>query len=288
MNSTYVVVTPCRDELEHLPGTIESMIAQEVRPAQWVIVDDGSTDGSGELLDRYAAEHDWIVPVHRDDRGHRLNGSGVMDAVHAGLDRIVVDDWEYLVKLDADLTFAPDYFRQCFAEFDGDDRLGIGGGVVLSEVDGRLLEEKHPDFHVRGATKIYRRGCWTDIGGLHPVKGWDTLDELKANKEGWSTRSFHHLGVVQKRYTGAAQGQLSNWRKNGEGCWIAGYHPLFLVARAVVRGLRRPFVTPTIGLLLGYFGAAVRRVPKIPDPDLIRYVRAQQIRKLLGRPSAWT
>ena len=120
------------------------------------------------------------------------------------------------------------------------------------------------------------------------MKGWDTLDELKANLEGWSTRSFEDLTVVQKRYTGAAQGQLSNWVKNGEGCWIAGYHPLFLLARAVVRGFRRPFVVPTVGLVAGYVGAAARRVPRIDDRELIRYVQQQQLRKLTGRSSAWT
>jgi glycosyltransferase involved in cell wall biosynthesis len=282
------VVTPCRNEEEHLAGTIESMLAQHVRPTQWVIVDDGSTDTTPDILASYTSSHPWIVAVSRADRGRRLNGSGVMQAVHDGLDRLEIADWEYLVKLDADLTFDPGYFRDCFDRFDADATLGIGGGVVVSDVEGELVEEKHPKFHVRGATKIYRRACWDAIGGLHPVKGWDTLDELKANLEGWSTRSFEDLTVVQKRYTGAAQGQLSNWAKNGEGCWIAGYHPLFLLARALVRGFRRPFVVPTIGLIAGYVGAAVRRVPRIPDRELIHYVQQQQLRKLTGRSSAWT
>jgi poly-beta-1,6-N-acetyl-D-glucosamine synthase len=284
---SYVVVTPCRDEEEHLEGTIVSMVAQTVRPTQWIIVNDGSTDGTGEILERYASLHPWIVVVERVDRGHRLNGSGVMHAVHDGLSRIDIESWDFLVKLDADLVFEPAYFEECLARFGADSSLGIGGGVVASEVDGRLIDEKHPKFHVRGATKIYRRACWAEIGGLHVVKGWDTLDELKANMEGWSTRSFEDLVVVQKRYTGAAQGQLSNWRKNGEGCWIAGYHPLFLIVRAFVRGFRRPLVIPTVGLISGYFGAALRRTPRISDRELIRYVRRQQIRKLTGRSSAW-
>ena len=284
---SYVVVTPCRNEADHIEGTIESMASQTLRPSQWVIVNDGSTDATGDILARYAAIHPWIVAVDREDRGHRLNGSGVMHAVHDGLDRIEIDDWDFMVKLDADLTFEPDYFAQCLDRFEADPELGVGGGVVVSEVEGRLIEEKHPKFHVRGATKIYRRACWDEIDGLHQVKGWDTLDELKANMQGWSTRSFEDLAVVQKRYTGAAQGQLSNWRKNGEGCWISGYHPLFLIARAVVRGFRRPFVEPTVGLIAGYFGAAIRRTPRIPDPALIAYVQRQQLRKLTGRSSAW-
>jgi len=284
---TYVVVTPCRNEADHLDGTIDSMAAQSVRPAQWVIVNDGSTDETPEILARAVDAYPWITVVDREDRGHRLNGSGVMHAVHDGLARLDIDNWDFMVKLDSDLTFDPQYFQQCFEHFEADATLGVGGGVVLSEVDGKLIEEKHPKFHVRGATKIYRRACWDEIDGLHPVKGWDTLDELKANMEGWSTRSFEDLAVVQKRYTGAAQGQLSNWRKNGEGCWIAGYHPLFLVARAIVRGFRRPYVTPTIGLMAGYFGAAARRTARIPDPALIAYVRRQQFRKLTGRSSAW-
>lgn len=284
----YVIITPCRDEEAHLEKTIVSVINQTVRPARWIIVNDGSSDETPNIIDRYAKEHRWITRVDRENRGFRLNGSGVMEAFHLGYSELDIKDWHFLVKLDADLMFSADYFEACFKRFNQDQKLGIGGGMVASEIDGQIHTEKHPLFHVRGATKIYRRACWEDIGGLHPVKGWDTLDELKANLEGWNTLSFAEQTIIQKRFTGEAEGQLSNWRKNGEGCWIIGYHPLFLIARALVRGMRKPILVPTIGLLIGYFSAALRKVPHIPDRELVEYVRQQQFRKLTGRTSTWS
>ena len=271
-----VVITPARDEADHIRSTLESMVGQELRPVRWVIVNDGSSDDTAEIVQEYCDTHPWIRRVDRPDRGRRVNGSGVMEAVFAGLDALDVEDWDYLVKLDADLSFGPGYLSGCIQRFEDDSRLGIGGGIVLSELDGRLVGERHPEFHVRGATKIYRRACWDAIGGLHPVKGWDSLDELKATMSGWQTSSFPELSVVQHRYTGAASGQMSNWRKNGEACWIIGYHPAFLAARALTRGLRRPYLTASLGLVWGYGAAARRHVPPVDDPELVRYIRDQQ------------
>lgn len=283
----YAVVSPARDEEAFLADTIECMVAQSAPPAEWVIIDDGSRDRTGEIAEEYARKHDWIRVVHREDRGFRQAGGGVIDAFYAGFDRLSIRDWDFVVKLDADLVFAGDYFARCLAEFAARPRLGIGGGVIYNEIDGRLELEKHPAFHVRGATKIYRRACWQEIGGLHRVAGWDTLDEVKANQLGWETRSFADVPLRQKRFTGDAAGQWSNWVKNGRASYISGYHPLFLLAKAAARLPRRPRLTASAGLVVGFFGALAARTPQIDDPELIRYLRRQQLRRLVGRSSVW-
>jgi glycosyltransferase involved in cell wall biosynthesis len=265
-----------------------SMVAQDRLPARWIVVNDGSRDETPQIIDEFAHAHSWIRRVDLHDRGFRLNGSGVMQAVAAGLAALDVDDWDYLVKLDADVSFPRTYFRRCLHRFERDAALGIGGGVVVSSLGDGVVSEQHPRFHVRGATKIYRRACWDQIGGLHLVKGWDTLDEVKATMLGWRTESFADLEVVQHRYTGEASGQLSNWRKNGEACYVVGYHPVFLMARALVRATRRPYAVAGLGLVWGYVEAALRRRARIPDPDLVRYLRRQQLRRLVGLPSVWT
>ncbi|MCX7868258.1 MAG: glycosyltransferase family 2 protein [Limisphaera sp.] len=288
--SDYVVITPVRNEAERFPRTIASMLAQTRRPARWVIVDDGSTDGTGQLAEDAAREHDWIRVLHRTDRGRRLPGTGVMEAFHEGCILTADVSWEYLVKLDGDLAFAPDYFARCLEHFEKDPRLGIGGGLVCKRVGERLIVEAadDPAFHVRGATKIYRRACWEQIGGLLPLPGWDTVDELKANMLGWSTRTFPELKVEQLKDTGSADGRWRNWIKNGLANYVACYDPLFMLAKCFRRGLHRPYLMAGLGLGWGYLSGYLRRLPRVEDPSFRRYVRQQQRNLLRGRPSLWS
>jgi biofilm PGA synthesis N-glycosyltransferase PgaC len=158
----YVVVTPVRDEVQYIGQTVTSLRRQTVLPAQWIVVDDGSSDGTGEMLDVYARETNWLKVIHRRDRGYRAAGSGVIDAFNAGYSSIDSDGWEFLVKLDGDLSFSSDYFEECFRRFVEEPRLGIAGGTVY-QIEGSRLKvdsEGDPPFHVRGATKVYRRACW--------------------------------------------------------------------------------------------------------------------------------
>ncbi|HEY9714608.1 MAG TPA: glycosyltransferase family A protein, partial [Chroococcales cyanobacterium] len=126
----YVVVTPVRDEEKYIESTLESMCAQTVLPAEWLIVDDGSSDRTGIIADQYAAKHSWIRVLHRPNRGFRKNGGGVMEAFFDGYSGLQCKDWDFLVKLDGDLTFAPGYFEKCFEHFAQNPKLGIGGGEI--------------------------------------------------------------------------------------------------------------------------------------------------------------
>lgn len=283
--SRYVVITPVRDEAMYVEHTIRSMLGQTVRPAQWIVVNDGSTDGTAEILNRWAIAHPWIVPVHRPDRGHRAPGSGVVQAFYAGYERITEKDWDFIVKLDGDLSFAPDYFEKCLAEFQADPALGIGGGVICHQQNGTLRPERNPRFHVRGATKIYRRACWQNISGVLAAPGWDTIDEVKANMLGWSTRTFLTHRLVQHRPTGAANGTWRNAVKDGMASYISGYHPLFMFLKSLKISLRKPVVS--LGLLWGFVLSHLRRVPQVDDNDLIRYLRSQQLRRLFFMNSIW-
>ncbi|MGA4578899.1 glycosyltransferase family 2 protein [Limisphaera sp. VF-2] len=288
--SDYVVITPVRNEADRFPRTIASMVAQTRRPARWVIVDDGSTDGTGRVAEEAAREHDWIRVLHRADRGRRLPGTGVMEAFHEGCVLVADLSWEYLVKLDGDLAFPSDYFARCLEHFEKDPRLGIGGGVVCKRVAEQLIVEAadDPAFHVRGATKIYRRACWEQIGGLLRLPGWDTVDELKANMLGWSTRTFPELKVEQLKDTGTADGRWRNWVKNGLANYVACYDPLFMLAKCLRRGLRWPYLVGGLALAWGYLSGYLRRMPRVDDSEFRRYVRRHQRNALLGRPGLWS
>lgn len=282
-----LIITPARDEAEHLPRTIASMAAQTTRPVRWVIVDDGSTDETRAIAEQASADHDWITVVSRPDRGARVAGSGVMEAFMDGLDAAGDEAWDFLVKLDADLSFDDDYFEQCMRRFEENPRLGIGGGVIHNLIDGAGVLEEHPEFHVRGATKIYRRACWDDLGGLVPIAGWDTIDEVKARMLDWETRSFSDVVITQLRPTGEAAGQWRNWWKNGRASFLIGYHPLFILVKSIRRTLVRPYFVGSAGLLAGFFSTMLRRERRVDDLDLIRFIRREQLKRLVGLKSVW-
>lgn len=282
----YVMITPARNEGRAIEETILSVIAQSVRPVEWVIVNDGSRDETANIIDQYAQHFAWIHCVHRSDRGYRSPGSGVMQAFYAGYDTLQCSDWQYLVKLDADLVPEVDYFKRCLNAFREDPRLGVSGGTVYHMANGVRQIETVPGFHVRGATKIYRRACWEGLGGLLPAPGWDTLDEVKANMLHWSTRSLPIL-VRQRRATGACDGEWADNLKNGRANYISGYHPLFMAAKCLRRMAQRPYLVGAIALMTGYLGGYLKRLPRVQDPALIRYLRQQQLRRLCLAESIW-
>jgi glycosyltransferase involved in cell wall biosynthesis len=283
----YVIITPVRDEEEYIGATIESVSKQSVRPIEWVIVDDGSTDRTGEIIDQYSAQLPWIRAVHRANRGFRKSGGGVVETFYDGYRALRSDDWDFIVKLDGDLTFTTGYFQECFAHFDREPQLGIGGGEIYHSVDGELKLEANPRFHVRGATKIYRRACWEAIGGLWVAPGWDTIDEAKANMLGWATRSFKELRLLHHRITGSADGFVKDRVKHGVACYVSGYHPLFVLASCLRRLVRKPYIVGSFAVFFGFLKGYLRQLPRVNDSQLIHYVRSQQLRRLCGLETIW-
>jgi glycosyltransferase involved in cell wall biosynthesis len=277
----YVLISPVRDEAQYIVTTLESVIRQTVRPAEWIIVDDGSCDETGRIIDEYAKRYTWIVALHRKDRGRRMAGSGVMEAFYDGYELVRCRDWQFLGKLDGDVGLDSAYFEKCFQRFAEDSKLGICGGVMYCQENGHWKPDRHPISHVRGAIKLYRRDCWTEIGGLIRSAGWDTVDELHANMMGWHTRSFADMKVTHHRPNGAAVGAWSDNVKNGRADYVSGYHPLFMVFKCCKRLFQKPYLFKSFAHAYGYLSGYAKKTPRIGDKKLIRYIRTQQIRRLL-------
>ncbi len=288
-NPNYIIITPVRDEADYISKTIHSVVCQTIRPNQWIIVNDGSKDATGCLVNKAAADHEWIHVAHRHDRGFRKSGGGVVEAFYDGYKEIKDICWDFLVKLDGDLEFNSDYFEGCFRKFDENEKLGIGGGSVYCWNNGELVEECSSDaaFHVRGACKIYRAACWRDIGELIPSPGWDTFDEIKANMLGWTTDRFKDLRVIENKPTGSADGAWKTSIKDGRANYIVGYHPLFMLLKCLRRMFHHYYGLEALGLSYGFISGYLKGVPQIKDRQLINYLRQQQIRRLLYRNSLW-
>lgn len=282
----YCVITAVRDEQECIAATIESVLRQTIRPTEWIIVDDGSTDATAKILDRYAREYSWIQILHRQNRGFRSTGGGI-EAFLEAYRFLRSRDWEYLVNLDGDLTFAPDYFESCFGYFRDMPGLGIGGGTIYVQAGKHLQLETAPSFHVRGGTKIYRRDCWENLGGLVCSLGWDTVDEIKANQLGWTTQSFPKVQLLHHRATGAAWGAWGNAVIDGEADYLVGYHPLFFFLKCIRHIFEWPYFVRSLGIAYGFLRCVVLRTPLITDRELRAYLRRQQLRRLLGLSSIW-
>jgi glycosyltransferase involved in cell wall biosynthesis len=283
----YIVVTPVRDEETYLPQSIESVVGQTIRPTEWVIVSDGSKDRTGEIADEASRNYPWIRAVHRTDRGYRKWGAGIIEAFYDGFNATSCQDWEFMSKLDGDLSFEPTYFEETFRKFRENPKLGIGGGTLYHFEKGQKVMETSPAFHVRGGAKIFRRECWDAIGGLWVGPGSDTVDEVKANMLGWTTMSFPDLHMQHHRPTGASWGRWGGLVKDGKIDYVYGSHPVFLAAKSVARLVKRPYVIGSVALLYGYMSARFEGMPQVDDPQLIQYLRRQQLARLFGGETIW-
>ena len=290
MPPTYIVITPARDESLYIQKTIDSMANQTHKPAQWIIVNDGSTDETAKIINAATSKYPWIRIVHRDNRGSREAGSGVISAFYDGYHLLSSTDYKYIAKFDGDLSFEATYFEKCISEFEKDPKLGIGGGVCCIDLGGKIEVEcpRDPPFHVRGPTKIYRKRCWEEIDGLTRAPGWDTIDLLKANMLGWKTRTFQEIRIIHNRPTGNAYGNSKDCIKNGLANYISGYHPVFMACKCLKRFIQNPFSMRPLFLMIGFAKGYAKKVPRISDKKLISYLRQQQWRAITFRESIWS
>ena len=281
----YVLISPCRDEAEYMRQTLDSVIGQSIRPAKWIIVDDGSTDNTPRILAEYQAKHHWIEVVTRSDRGGRAVGPGVIEAFYAGYHAINMDDYDYLCKLDLDLRLPPRYFEILMDRMTANPRIATcSGKAYIEEENGHLVHERHADDVSIGATKFYRMSCFKAIGGFVRAVMWDGIDCHRCRMNGWIACSWdeQQLRFIHLRPEGSSQKSIYAGRiRHGQGQYFMGTGFLFMVASSIYRVNRKPYVLGSLAMLWGWLKAALDGKPRYEDAAFRKFLRRYQWRALL-------
>lgn len=280
--SRYVLITPAHNEEAFIAETIGSVLRQTVRPMRWVIVNDGSTDRTREVVERHIAGRDFIELVNVERAGGRDFGNKAR-AFNRGLERVREVDFDFIGNLDADLSLGPGYFEGILHEFAKDDMLGIAGGMVESRIGKRFVSQRVALDSVAGAVQLFRRRCFEAIGGYVelPHGGIDTAAEVMARMKGWRVRTFPEYRVRELRWTGSATGRpLVSRFQEGRRMHSLGYGSVFFLLRCVYRTRERPRLLGSMAAVCGFVAAKLRGEPCVLPPELVRYLRAEQRAKL--------
>ena len=276
----YVLITPARNEAQFIELTIKSVVAQTVLPLQWVIVSDGSTDGTDEIVNKYAAEHRWIELVRTPERQER-HFAGKVHAFNAGYAKVKNLDYDLIGSMDADISFDPDYFSFLLGKLAEDPALGLVGTPFKDKTiyDYRFVSIEH----VSGACQLFRRECFEQIGGYVPVKsgGIDHIAVITARMKGWKTRTFTEKVCLHHRNIGSAErGALNAKFRDGTLDYALGGHPVWELFRTAYQMTREPYVIGGLALLAGYVTASMRRLERPISDELVAFRRREQMQRL--------
>jgi glycosyltransferase involved in cell wall biosynthesis len=285
MSSTlpkYVLITPARNEAQFIEVTLKSVVAQTVLPLRWVIVSDGSTDGTDEIVRTYADLYPWIELLRMAERAER-NFAGKVFAFNAGYARLKGLDYGVIASLDGDISFDPDYFQFLLQRLTEDEKLGLTG-TPFQELSGRVYDYRFVSVeHVSGACQVFRRECFEAIGGYVPVKGGsiDHIAVISARMKGWRTRTFTEKVCLHHREMGSAQQKVLGTKfKYGIKDYVVGNHPLWELFRSVYQMAQPPFCLGGLSLGAGYLSAMLRRVERPVPLELITFHRREQMQRL--------
>jgi glycosyltransferase involved in cell wall biosynthesis len=279
-----LLITPVRNEAAHIARTARAVAAQTRPPDAWLVVDDGSSDGTGELLHALAADIPYMRVIvtpsgHTQTSPDRLALAAEARAFNWALTHVDLAEYRYVAKLDGDIELPPEYFERLMERFEEEPALGIAGGMLLEPAGDEWRRQRVPDYHVRGALKLYRRECFEAIGGIEERLGWDTIDETYARLRGFTTRSFGDVVARHHRPEATAQGALRGRARHGQCAYIVHYGLPWVALRAVKEAASWPPGVSGAAFLYGYLRSAARREPRVEDVEFRRLVR----RELRGR-----
>jgi biofilm PGA synthesis N-glycosyltransferase PgaC len=277
----YVLITPARNEGENIGRTLASMVVQTHRPLVWVVVSDGSTDRTEDIVSEYVQKHDWIKLIRRPVRRER-SFAGKVECFNAGLQAVRELRYDVIGNLDADLSFESDYFAFLMARFAEEPRLGVAGTPFVEQ--GRHYDYRFTNIeHVSGACQLFRRECFADIGGYVPIKGGgiDWVAVTTARMKGWQTRTFTEKSCEHHRPMGTSSvGPLRGAFRQGQKDYYLGGHPIWQIFRSLYQLSKPPYIVGGASVLAGYSWAWMCRQERPVSTQLVRFHRQEQMTRL--------
>jgi glycosyltransferase involved in cell wall biosynthesis len=281
MATSYVLITPARNEEAFIEQTIKSVIEQTILPLKWVIVSDGSTDHTDEIVRAYLPGNPWIefirMPEHRD-----RHFAAKVECFNAGYEKVKGLDFDIIGNLDADISFDKEYLKYLLDKFAEDPTLGVAGTPYVE--DGKHYDYRFTNIeHVSGACQLFRRACFEDIGGYTPIKGGgiDWVAVTTARMKGWKTRTFTDKTCLHHRKIGTGNASpLLTWFKQGRKDYVFGNHPLWEAFRAFYQMGKKPYIIGGKLLLSGFVWAALKRTDRPISAELMEFVHKEQMQRL--------
>jgi len=280
----YILITPARNEEKFIEKTIQSVIKQTILPQKWIVVSDGSTDGTDEIVHEYQLRYSFIELLRRQSFEERNFASKVY-AFKDGLRRLTEVEYDFIGNLDADVIFSPFYYEKVLEKFIINPKLGISGGEVFDFYDNKEHKRYSSYSSVAGAVQLFRRNCYEEVGGYVPIAygNIDSIAEITARMKGWETRSFPELKVFHYRRTGTEGRSILKGRfREGRIEYMLGYHPLFHVARVFQRLWEAPCIVGSLMRMCGYFFACLQRPKRKVSAEFVKFLRQEEFKKLIA------
>jgi len=282
MMNRYVLITPACNEEAFIRKTIESVIHQTVLPVRWIIVNDGSIDHTANIVEAYTSKCEFMELINLNRNSIRVFSSKVR-AFNSGFERVKSYDFNFIGNLDADIAFDKRYFERILEEFQKNSKLGIAGGNRFDLVNGEFIEISRSLNSVSGAVQLFRRECFSEIGGYLPLDrgGIDSVAESMARFQGWEVKTFPDVIFYHYRRTGTAENNIIKAKFNGGiRDYLIGYHPFFEIFRIISRIKNKPFVIGSLVWFLGYLWANIKNYKRPVPANFIKKLRKEQINRL--------
>lgn len=278
----YGLITPAKNEEAYIQKTIESIINQTIKPIKWVIVSDGSTDRTDEIVESYIQKHPFIQLIKKQADATRNFGAKVF-AFRAGFEQMKNLDYDFIGNLDGDMGLDPDYYEKIFRKFEENKLLGIAGGVRMDYLGGKFIKIHSSRNSVAGGFQMFRRNCFEKIGGYIPIRygGIDAAAEIMARMYGWQVHSFEDITAYHYKPTGSARTNIIKGKfQAGVKYYLLGYYPPFPIIRFAMRIYQRPYVIGSLVSIIGFLWASIRNYERPVSIEFVEHIRTEQKSRL--------